>query len=143
MDPIAAGTFFRDLASGTDAMLVCEPRNMSWFDDKADALLRELKVARVAADPAICDAAAQPGGWSGVSYWRLHGSPTIYRSSYSGELGTYAAGLLGKAEEGSECWCIFDNTASSAAAGDALALLQQLSPEFTAPAFAPVRESTA
>ncbi len=23
-----------------------------------------------------------PGGWRGLSYWRLHGSPDIYRSPY-------------------------------------------------------------
>ncbi len=126
LDPTAAGAFFRDLASRTDAMLACEPRNASWFNDEADEILKELKVARVAADPAICDAAARPGGWRGLSYWRLHGSPEIYRSGYSGELDSYAARIVREAEEGAECWCIFDNTASSAATGDALALLQQL-----------------
>ena len=54
-----------------------------WFTDEADDLLAGLEVARVAADPAICEAAALPGGWRGLSYWRLHGSPVIYRSSYA------------------------------------------------------------
>ena len=122
LDPAVAAAFFGDLAGRTDAHLVCEPRNASWFTAQADALLRELRVARVAADPALSDEASRPGGWPGIAYWRLHGSPVIYRSSYRDRIGELAA-ALGRAEEpGRERWCIFDNTAGSAAAGDALAL---------------------
>ena len=35
----------------------------------------DLRVARVAADPAKVPAAAEPGGWRGLAYYRLHGSP--------------------------------------------------------------------
>jgi uncharacterized protein YecE (DUF72 family) len=126
LDVVAARAFFHDLESRTEAKIACEPRNMNWFNDEADSLLSELKVARVAADPAICDSAAHPGGWRGLGYWRLHGSPHIYRSSYSSQLDVYASRLLGGAEQVAESWCIFDNTASSAAAGDALSLLEQL-----------------
>lgn len=121
LDPAVAQDFFTALRSRTQAELVCEPRNASWFTDEADALLRAMRVARVAADPPICDAAAKPGGWRGIDYWRLHGSPVIYRSSYNGRIDTYANALL--APGANERWCIFDNTASSAGAGDALALL--------------------
>ena len=41
----------------------------------ADELLNTLQIARVAADPACCPGADQPGGWRGLDYWRLHGSP--------------------------------------------------------------------
>jgi uncharacterized protein YecE (DUF72 family) len=116
--------FFEDLRLRTDAQIACEPRNISWFGEEADALLVELKVARVAADPALCDAAARPGGWHGLSYWRLHGSPVIYRSSYADRIDQLAASI--SAAPGAESWCIFDNTASSAATGDALALLGKL-----------------
>ena len=112
-------TFLRDLAARTPTLLACEPRHPSWFDAEADALLAELRVARVAADPARVPAAAEPGGWSGLRYWRLHGSPVMYRSSYADRIDTYAELL---AEAGPDCWCIFDNTASSAATSDALAL---------------------
>ena len=37
----------------------------------------------MAADPAIVPAAAMPGGWRGLAYYRLHGSPEIYTSAYS------------------------------------------------------------
>ena len=117
LDRAVASAFFKELKQRSAARLACEPRNASWFTAEADALLAELKIARVAADPAICEAAALPGGWRGFSYWRLHGSPIIYRSSYADRID----GLAGKLD-GEDVWCIFDNTASSAATANALAL---------------------
>ena len=74
--------FLRDLRAASDAQLVCEPRHASWFEAEADALLAEHQVARVAADPAKLPEAARPGGWPGLAYFRLHGSPRTYWSSY-------------------------------------------------------------
>lgn len=122
-DADTAGRFFAALAEASGAMVACEPRHASWFAEDADALLAGHRVARVAADPAICEAARVPGGWNGLAYWRLHGSPRMYRSSYDDRLGDYAAQI--RAARG-EAWCIFDNTASSAAASDALALMEML-----------------
>ena len=124
-DPELAEVFFAGMASRTTAIVACEPRNAGWFSDAADRLLARLRVSRVAADPALCPEAARPGGWHGFSYWRLHGSPVMYRSSYDERLPSYAALLRREAAE-RETWCIFDNTASSAAAGDALALTDLL-----------------
>ena len=121
-DPAIAAPFLADLKSRTSASLACEPRHLSWFGEEADALLDRLGIARVAADPALCDAAARPGGWRGLSYWRLHGSPAIYRSSYADRIESYAALLLAETRAGRETWCLFDNTASAAAASDALQL---------------------
>lgn len=115
----AAG-FFSALAPRTHAMIACEPRHPSWFTSQVEAMLAGYKVARVAADPAICAAAAQPGGWRGLSYWRLHGSPVMYHSSYAARIEPYAELIADDAA--GERWCIFDNTASLAAAEDALAL---------------------
>jgi uncharacterized protein YecE (DUF72 family) len=126
LDRDAAAVFFRDLRSRSATQLACEPRNATWFTDGADALLDEFSVARVAADPAICQAAAQPGGWSGLAYWRLHGSPVVYRSSYADRIEAYAEALADQELPAAERWCIFDNTASSAGAGDALALAAAL-----------------
>lgn len=114
--------FFTQMTARSGAQLVCEPRNLSWFTAEADALLDSLRVARVAADPAICAEAAGPGGWNGLAYRRLHGSPVKYRSSYVERIQTYAEELRREAALGAATWCIFDNTASSAATGDALAL---------------------
>ena len=65
-----------------------------------------------------------PGGWPQLRYWRLHGSPVIYRSSYQDRIADYAAKLSEQA--GVETWCIFDNSAASAATGDALGLISRL-----------------
>ena len=81
-DPDITRAFFKELAAQSGVQIACEPRHASWFTSPADELLSTLCVVRVAADPPICEAAEQPGGWRGLSYWRLHGSPVIYRSSY-------------------------------------------------------------
>ena len=129
-DPAVAEPFLASLAASSSARLVCEPRHPSWFEPGPDAVLARLEVARVAADPAIVPAAALPGGWRGLAYRRLHGSPNMYRSSYDdGRLDLYAASLGAEAQAGRETWCIFDNTASSAAIGDALGLDARLRAE--------------
>jgi uncharacterized protein YecE (DUF72 family) len=117
-DPELVGAFLPALAAHT---VVVEPRHASWFEDDVDAFLAARRVARVAADPAVVPRAAEPGGWPGLRYRRLHGSPVTYRSSYSD---TYLAGLAETLADGD--WCIFDNTASGAALGNALDLLAML-----------------
>lgn len=122
-DPAVAAPFLAALAGRASARIACEPRHPSWFDPTPDALLASLGIARVAADPAPVAAAAVPGGWRGLSYWRLHGSPLIYRSAYGPDrLSGHAQLLRADMAAGRSAWCIFDNTASSAATGDALTL---------------------
>ena len=123
-DESTARAFFADLQKQSDAQLACEPRNVSWFTTQAEDMFVEQRVARVAADPAVSETAAMPGGWSGLRYWRLHGSPVVYRSSYSDRIEEYADRLMMPAAPHS--WCIFDNTASSAATSNALVLKDAL-----------------
>jgi uncharacterized protein YecE (DUF72 family) len=119
-DAGVAGPFLDLLRKRWGRGIALEPRHPSWFEDEVDARLDALRIARVAADPARVPRAAEPGGWRGLSYWRLHGSPVLYRSSYDdGRLEPLAAAL---AAQPGDSWCIFDNTASSAALGDALKL---------------------
>ena len=123
-----AEAFLAHLKTLSPARIACEPRHPSWFEPEADALLERLEVARVAADPSVVPAAAEPGGWHGLAYWRLHGSPVMYRSAYGAErLEGYAKAIAAAAAGGAETWCMFDNTASSAATADALALTGMLS----------------
>jgi uncharacterized protein YecE (DUF72 family) len=117
--------FFAMLRSRWRGGLACEPRHASWFEAEPEALLNHHHVARVAADPAPVEAAARPGGWPGLIYYRLHGSPAKYRSSYDdGRLEGMARQIV--AAGAAPVWCIFDNTASSAATGDALKLAELL-----------------
>ena len=125
-DAAVARNFFSALISAAGAAVVCEPRHVSWFTEEASSLLDRLGVARVGADPAVCEAASRPGDWGGLSYWRLHGSPIIYRSSYHDRVADYAMQLVNEAAAGRHVWCIFDNTASSAGTSDAVALMDAL-----------------
>ncbi|MDB5569500.1 MAG: hypothetical protein JWN93_683 [Hyphomicrobiales bacterium] len=113
--------------NSTDGDLVLEPRHASWFEAEAEWLLKALKIARVAADPPRAAGADLPGGWAGLIYYRLHGSPHIYRSAYGEErLTTVARSMQAATAASSAAWCVFDNTTSYAAAGDALALRRLL-----------------
>ena len=127
-DAEVVARFFGELQARTAIPIACEPRHVSWFAPDADELLSTLRIARVAADPACCADADRPGGWRGLAYWRLHGSPVKYRSSYADRIPALASELAREADA-HETWCIFDNTASSAAAGDALALSAKLAGE--------------
>jgi len=117
---------FATLAASFPCPIACEPRHASWFEEAADAFLSRHRIARVAADPARVPGADAPGGWDGLRYYRLHGSPVIYRSSYDEPaLDKLGETLAGATAAGADAWCIFDNTASSAATDNALALLDR------------------
>jgi uncharacterized protein YecE (DUF72 family) len=121
-DPEAAGPFLEDFRRRFDGLLALEPRHPTWFAPAPEAMLREWRIARAAADPAVVPAAAGPGGWPGLAYRRLHGSPKVYYSAYGADrLEAYARDLRAE-RTASECWCIFDNTADGHAIPDALAL---------------------
>ena len=125
-DEPSANRFFAMFRSATSAGIACEPRHPSWFEPAADALLERHRVARVAADPARVPEAAAPAGWPGLVYHRLHGSPVMYRSSYSDQaLAAYGTSLLAASERG-DAWCMFDNTLGAAATENALDLMERL-----------------
>jgi uncharacterized protein YecE (DUF72 family) len=126
-DAGVVASFLEAVSSRSEAQIVCEPRNASWFSPEADALLAKYRVARVAADPAKVPQAGLPGGWRGLTYRRLHGSPVMYRSTYGKErLRSYGSEIAVDLAAGRPTWCMFDNTASSAALGDAVHLVQLL-----------------
>ncbi|MEO8287659.1 MAG: DUF72 domain-containing protein [Chloroflexota bacterium] len=119
--------FFAALRGQFDGDVACEPRHATWFAPEADVLMADYQVARVAADPSVVEEASMPGGWGGLVYYRLHGSPRIYYSAY---LPAYLSDIAQRVEEaaaaGSQVWCIFDNTAEGAAAGDALTVKETM-----------------
>jgi uncharacterized protein YecE (DUF72 family) len=117
------GPFFAALRARFAGDVVVEPRHPSWFVAAADRLVTKYRVARVAADPAVVAAAAEPGGWDGLVYYRLHGSPKVYYSAYPAEYLETLAGKLQVAARSAAVWCIFDNTAEGAAPANALAVL--------------------
>lgn len=132
-DPTSATDIFSQLRQKQLAQIACEPRHPSWFDPPAEELLRGWNVSRVAADPAIVPAAAEPGGDPRVIYIRWHGSPRMYYSKYSeSALGQLADSIGRAATVVEEAWLVFDNTAEGAAAENALQLAAILKEEHLA-----------
>ena len=111
-------------------LIALEPRHASWFTPPVDRLLRSFEIACVAADPPKgSPLAAAPGGWDGLCYWRLHGTPRTYYSAYDAAfLRRFAKQLLNSAC--AEQWVIFDNTALGHATGNALELIHDLQQAF-------------
>jgi uncharacterized protein YecE (DUF72 family) len=123
---VVADRFFDAVRARFDGAVALEPRHPSWFVTSVTVQLTAFQVARVAADPAPVPAAAAPGGWNGVAYYRLHGSPRIYYSSYEDAfLDEIAARMREAAARARAVWCIFDNTALDAATPNALGLLER------------------
>ncbi|NLG83438.1 MAG: DUF72 domain-containing protein [Firmicutes bacterium] len=123
--PARVEAFFAHLREGFTGPVVCEPRHATWFTPEAEEILRTFLVARAAVDPAPVPAAAAPGGWPGLVYYRLHGSPRRYYSAYPPSyLQSLATKLLAARAEKTEVWCIFNNTATGAATADALGLMK-------------------
>jgi uncharacterized protein YecE (DUF72 family) len=107
-----AAKFFGSIAAHSAARVACEPRHPSWFEVRADDLLLRHGIARVAADPRAHSGGNLPGGSQSLVYYRLHGSPRMYYSPYSGHFLSRLAALLREPRSATnETWCIFDNTA--------------------------------
>ena len=118
------GRFFELLRTKHEGHVVCEPRHASWMSPAAARVLQAFRVARVAADPPRAAGLDAPGGWSGVVYYRWHGSPRPYFSPYPDEALDALAGRVNACT--ADVWCIFDNTGSGAAAINALDLSARL-----------------
>lgn len=123
-DKAATLSFLRMFRGLYDGPAVLEPRHASWFGAEPDSILQDFHVARVAADPALTPEAAQPAGWPGPAYFRLHGSPRRYYSAYSEQFMSLLAENLQHLS--ATAWCIFDNTASGAALANALDLIARI-----------------
>lgn len=126
-DQTVAETFFAALRAHFECDIACEPRHPSWFEDAAGALLSRWRIAQVAADPARVPAAAEPGGWPELIYYRWHGSPRMYYSAYDEHaLAVLSERLRASAGECARTWCILDNTALGAAINNARQLQAML-----------------
>ncbi len=123
-DTVLAETFFASLRNLHPGPVVLEPRHPTWFVPVANSLLDRFQISRAAADPALTPAAAHPGGYLGLTYYRLHGSPRTYYSAYTPEfLSEIARCVKRDSISAASVWCIFDNTAHGQGAPNALTLL--------------------
>lgn len=126
-DERAAQILFGALQERSPAALVCEPRHASWFTPEVERWFSEHRISRAAADPPRAVNADQPGGWQGLRYFRLHGSPRVYYSAYGEDFLCKLATKMSEVQTTSEVWCIFDNTTLGAAMENVLSLQAALS----------------
>ena len=126
-EPRTVETFLTAIRARHRGPMAFEPRHATWFSEAADRRLHAHRVGRVLADPVCAQGAEEPGGWDQTLYMRLHGSPTMYHSSYDEwYLDRVAARMVAALRHADAVWCIFDNTARGAATVNALALLSRL-----------------
>ncbi len=124
-------TFLTQLKARCPAQVVIEPRHASWFDDEVGSVLIDRSVGRVAADPAVTAGAREPIIADGLAYFRWHGTPRVYYSSYDDATLMELGQRLVSAVASAEVWCVFDNTAEGAATINALSIQTHLSHVFT------------
>lgn len=116
-DVIAAA--FKAIRAADQGQIVIEVRHKSWKSEQVAHLLKEFAIDPVLADPAMVWAASdfpEP-----PRYVRLHGKPKIYCSGYTNDEIVAFSKLLGP-----DAWCVFDNTASGAAAENGLQMVKLL-----------------
>lgn len=127
LDVAVADRFFAALRQRHSGDVALEPRHATWATEAADALLMQFRIARVAADPPRVPDGQRPGGWPGLVYYRMHGSPRTYYDAYgAAKLAELARDITVHARAGAGVWCIFDNTALGAATPNALELQRLL-----------------
>jgi uncharacterized protein YecE (DUF72 family) len=122
-EPRRVGRFFELLRGRHAGPVVCEPRHATWTSPAASRAFEAFRIARVAADPPRAAGLEVPGGWPGIVYYRWHGSPRPYFSPYSVADIDHLASAI---QLPVETWCIFDNTGSGSAAGNALDLTARI-----------------
>lgn len=119
-----AKNFLQFLKDYCPAPVVWEPRHPTWTTAEALELLARFEVPKVIADPEPCPLPPSASLWAGdhkLRYYRLHGSPIIYRSSYRPPFLKKLARQIEEAPS-RHVWCVFDNTTFGFAALNALEL---------------------
>ena len=130
-DPRTVEAFFTALRARYRGPAACEPRHPTWFTGAADRRLEAHGVARVAADPSCGEGGAEPSASQRIAYFRLHGSPVMYHSSYDAGYLDRLAARLRELSRDRTAWCVFDNTARGAATTNAIELIDRLAPRGT------------
>ncbi len=119
-----ADHFFTELRHFYDGEVVLEPRHKSWASRESADLLTGFSINKVLADPEPC---RMPKSLRRqvefITYFRLHGTPEMYKSSYSPQMIDRIAQQISKTYMlGGTVWCVFDNTSFGHATENALDL---------------------
>ncbi len=119
-----ASKFFAEIRKYYPGPIAFEPRHADWQKDNVLALYEQYCISKVIADPPTTGSGVlhQP---SGFIYFRLHGTPQIYKSNYeNNRLVQYASQINKFVTQGQKVWCIFDNTTFGHATGNAISLTE-------------------
>ena len=137
-DAALTNAFFRNMRSLYCGAIAVEPRNRTWSGSHCLELFHSFQVARVIADPnPLPDVSLEPfAALSSLTYFRLHGSPEIYKSNYPiTELKRFCAmSEKSKRSANGAVWYIFDNTTFGHATQNALTmnkLVEQTAPRLS------------
>lgn len=124
--------FFSKVISWFPAGVVVEARNTTWSNENTLRALKDLNVSLVHADP---DLLSLPNRYrQNINYLRLHGTPQIYKSSYTSTFlnQTYSNLLDLQSKKTLQNWVVFDNTTYGYATENALEL-QTICRQFKSP----------
>jgi uncharacterized protein YecE (DUF72 family) len=121
-DPVKLDRFYGFVREEFEGRIAVEPRHTSWLEAASIELMKKYQLTKVRSDPERCFS-EKSLDFGGFSYYRLHGSPVIYRSDYDGDLLSQLAQEFSETAPG---WCIFDNTTFGYAAQNALTLKEML-----------------
>jgi uncharacterized protein YecE (DUF72 family) len=105
-----ASAFCEKLRALYHGPIALEPRHFTWTSSEARILLLKFGVSKVRADPELTPV-GELTAWETpeLCYFRLHGSPEIYKSNYSPEALARITACIREVNT-KEVWCIFDNT---------------------------------
>lgn len=120
--------FFEILRKHFSGMIAFEPRHKTWIEKPALLLQEQFRLTKVFADPEPCPLPQdQDLNFRHGCYFRLHGSPEIYKSNYEPTfLSTVFQQVQTRSTAHKPAWCIFDNTTFGYATLNALQM-QKLS----------------
>lgn len=121
--PEATQLFFTELRSTYKGPIAFEPRHPTWNSPQACEIQIQHHISRVIADPAPLGNNKELAPVGGIIYYRLHGSPVMYKSNYQiSRLQIYAREMQKYLKQAPQVWCIFDNTTYGHATSNALTL---------------------
>lgn len=124
------GALFGLLRRGYAGPVVVEPRHHSWASADALKVLEEYHISVVAADPQPVRGLPCLRDPQTAWYFRLHGTPRMYYSSYTDDVLQGVAEKLLSVPIQNNVWCIFDNTAMGAAFYNAFTLQRMIAKRF-------------
>lgn len=123
-----AKKFFLQLKKFCPCQIVVEPRNISWASSQAIDLLQQLNIGKILADPEPCKISKSMRSQveKNIRYYRLHGSPEIYKSNYDNKAIHRIKAVLDKPIVSTQqTWVIFDNSMYGFATENALQLTEK------------------